>query len=500
MNPTVTVDGTDDKLYRRKQTSEAAVEYLQSVAIDIPGKNYASKHQKPKKILPKRLKRLHRDFCKKNPEKKISLQTFYRKLPGNILSSRKRAFQQCLCEYCENIDLKLDALNKNLTEPVDGRDVLSEASTCPEPALSCLNRSCKECGIHRVRLGLETNLQTPDGTHVKWKCWEIVTTEKGKRRELITKEGTIRMLLDELMTELTPFSKHLFNFRWQFMQYKSLKSSLPANWALVVMDFAENFLCKYQNEVQSAHWGYNQVTVHPCVLYYNCPTCADLITDYLIFLSDDLSHDAHMVKVIQDQTKQHLLGVMNVEKMVVISDGCAAHYKSKLPFHHLSNLNDAVAVERSYFGSRHGKSPCDSCGGIIKRLVQDDIATGAIIQNAAAMFEHCMELHILPSKDDVNAEPCCHTRRSFKLIKTEDIDRTLSSASLQTLPGTRQLHSLKPVAENVLATRKLSCFCQSCQIDNPDQCLNRKYVEPWNLVKLKTSKKTSAALITDPAP
>ena len=67
-------------------------------------------------------------------------------------------------------------------------------------------------------------------------------------------------------------------------------------WAVVVCDFAENFLCKYQDEVQSAHWGYSQVTVHPTLLTYSCPHCNDTVTDYLIFLSDDLYHDAIMMK------------------------------------------------------------------------------------------------------------------------------------------------------------------------------------------------------------
>ena len=128
------------------------------------------------------------------------------------------------------------------------------------------------------------------------------------------------------------------------------------------MDFAENFLCKWQNEEQSAHWGYNQVTIHPCVMYYKCPNlnCSEQVTDSLIFLSDDLVHDAHAVKIIQEQTKWHVQSTVNrLQKAVIISDGCAAQHKpSPFPW-----SGQGVTLERRYFGGRHGKSACDAVGG-----------------------------------------------------------------------------------------------------------------------------------------
>ena len=87
-----------------------------------------------------------------------------------------------------------------------------------------------------------------------------------------------------------------------------------------------------------------------------------------------------MVKTILAQMTEHLPSVMEkLVKMVVFSDGCAAQYKSKLPFYHLSNACDKVAMERCYFGSRHDKSACDACGGVIKSAVDDDIRTGNLM-------------------------------------------------------------------------------------------------------------------------
>ena len=91
-----------------------------------PGKKYVSKKTlTQKKILPKRMKRLHKEFQVKNPEHKLSLRGMYRHLPHDVLSSRKQAARQCLCEVCKNVDLKLDTLNWYLKEPVDGGDAHS---------------------------------------------------------------------------------------------------------------------------------------------------------------------------------------------------------------------------------------------------------------------------------------------------------------------------------------------------------------------------------------
>lgn len=94
-------------------------------------------------------------------------------------------------------------------------------------------------------------------------------------------------------------------------------------------------------------------------------------------------------------------------------------YKSKLPFHHLGSEDWGVELERYFFGSRHGKSERDAAGGVIKRLIEDDILTGAIIQNANDMYLHCTEHFTLP--EELN-EGCCHTKRSFRLIQSGDID------------------------------------------------------------------------------
>ena len=177
--------------------------------------------------------------------------------------------------------------------------------------------------------------------------------------------------------------------------------SLPRT-AVVLNDFSENYLCKYQDEVQSAHWGYNQVIIHPSVLYYPCH-CGDLITEYLVFLSDDIQHGAHIVRNITSSIKNNLQQ-KGVDNLIMWSDGCSAQYKSKLPFFFVSESR----LEWVFFGSRHGKSPCDACGGVVKVVCDEDVKNGAIIQSADDMFRHLSKHHCLP-EEHLPPTNCCHT-------------------------------------------------------------------------------------------
>ena len=162
-----------------------------------------------KKVLPKWMKRLHRDFLAVNGQK-LSLRSVYRHHLKHIKTSKHQAFRICLCEVCVNVDLKLDAINQHLTALVEGRDELSELSVCLYPTLSRLDRTCKECGVQCVEQKIKWPARVKYTVPVKWYMWQMVKKEKGKRREKIMQDGTLGGLLSDLMKELKPLTKHIF--------------------------------------------------------------------------------------------------------------------------------------------------------------------------------------------------------------------------------------------------------------------------------------------------
>ena len=102
-----------------------------------------------------------------------------------------------------------------------------------------------------------------------------------------------------------------------------------------------------------------------------------------------------------------------------------------------STVSSSTDVKMGYFSSQHGKSPCDSCGAVIKTAVDEDVVgEGLTIQNAESMYQHLMQHYSLPDPEQPAPDDCIHTKRSFRVIRKEDIDRSLPSSALKTVPGT----------------------------------------------------------------
>ncbi|GFN76815.1 (S)-beta-bisabolene synthase [Plakobranchus ocellatus] len=106
------------------------------------------------------------------------------------------------------------------------------------------------------------------GEHKEWKRWQ--KTEKCNK-DLVTNCNTLSDIINIFESDLVLLGKHLVTAQWQRKQYQFLAENLPPGHAMCTADFAVNYLCKFQNEVQSAHWSYRQVTVRPCVFFTDAP-------------------------------------------------------------------------------------------------------------------------------------------------------------------------------------------------------------------------------------
>ena len=104
-------------------------------------------------------------------------------------------------------------------------------------------------------------------------------------------------LVDLLMQSMEVMAKHSFMASWNYCQYKQARKNILIGDVIFVHDFAQNYLCKHQKEVQGLHWRHKQVTVMPTVAHYRHVKCQQLITHEIVHVSEDLKHDAHLVKV-----------------------------------------------------------------------------------------------------------------------------------------------------------------------------------------------------------
>ncbi|XP_070550272.1 uncharacterized protein [Ptychodera flava] len=341
--------------------------------------------------------------------------------------------------------------------------------------LQCVNRTCSKCGVHL----LKENLLPLQNAQVTWLKWE--NDPNLKKKVLVTKTGSAEQLIDELTEELKPFAQHLFVAHWQYEQFTAVSRNPPADTVVLCMDFAENFACQLQNEIQSAHWSHNQVTLHPVIAYYN--ENGNVIREAIDIISDDLNHDSHAVHEFLIKVNDHLriTRELHPDKMVIFSDGCAAQYKSRTPFADVSFAEEDLmcTMERNYFGSRHGKGPCDGEGGVVKAALTRAVKNEHLIPaSAQAVFTFC--------KAELSKESDTF-RRTFILIPKESIQRYRVDRDVKTVKGTRQIHSLRSTGNAYsLQRRRLSCYCTACT-SYSDGCVNKQWIQPWERLQLSSN-------------
>ena len=101
-------------------------------------------------------------------------------------------------------------------------------------------------------------------------------------------------------------AEHSFMASWNYCQYKLARRNIIEGDVIMVHDFAQNYLRIHQNEVQGLHWHHKQVTLMPTVAHYLCTQCKGMVTHEILHISDDLKHDAHLVKVFTNRAEQIL--------------------------------------------------------------------------------------------------------------------------------------------------------------------------------------------------
>ena len=360
--------------------------------------------------------------------------------------------------------------------------------------MRCIQRLCEKCGTNKLDKVNELAVMKDHKGPAEWKKWTRVSKEEnGKKTSkmvLMRKEGTVEELVEELKMEAEGLSQHLFTANWQSREFLQISKSPPHGSAVMVMDFAENYGCRYQDEVQAVHWGHDSATIHPIVAYYKCPECTATVTDSLIMITQDNVHDYHAVRQFSALAVDHIKEKgENINRIICFSDGAGCQYKSRGPFLDISygkldfNLS---AFQHEYFGSRHGKGPSDGESGVIKRLATDAVMSGSeIISNAKELYNFVKQTATRPDEQEANSSECQHFRR--KAFWIEEIDRCCERQALKTVEGTRQFHSILSVEPNVIQVRELSCFCEGCE-EGKEACSNRDYVHPYVTKRISATK------------
>ena len=126
------------------------------------------------------------------------------------------------------------------------------------------------------------------------------------------------------------------------------------------MDYAENYKCRAQDEVQSAHWNQDQVTHYTSVFWFRNQIIPHVIK------SDTRQHNKSTVVPFTDQI---LSNTTHEGKHIKIwTDGPASHFKNQYVMASMPMLSAKHNVKLSwnFSATSHGKGPFDGVDATLK--------------------------------------------------------------------------------------------------------------------------------------
>ena len=395
------------------------------------GDNYVAK-----RTLCETMDNLHQKYKKEYPFPPVSLSVFKRARPEHVLLLQDTKHNMCLCERHENFRLLMAAV-----------PTVRKFSVNEWPLIT---------SEEEARAALEEHLG--DILEVRYERWEKGDVDRhGKgnnstqnRLQLLNKSLPRADFINMFVQEMAPFTEHVQRARVQYQAVRTLRESLQPGEVTCQMDFAENWNTDQLNQVQSAYFDHDSVTIHPCVVHIPGQESA---ASYA-FIAADKSHNANMVyAVVKALISDLKVKLPRLRRVHFITDSPTSQYRNTTMFHLVATAKKLLGVEVSwtYFEAGHGKGPCDGVGGAVKRIADQEVNKGSLIQNAWDLYK---VMRLLPSKIQ-------YMYVTTNTIKEETAK--IQQLPMKTVKGTMKIHGVVGLpGDGKYATRETSCFQECC--------------------------------------
>lgn len=325
---------------------------------------------------------------------KMSRSLFYKLKPFWIVKQPISARNTCLCKVHANIDLILKKLLQLKILPSSSTKQFTDSVTCNSSAKACMYRECEICKEKSVALPKNSD----PSFYYQWitKTEDRIGAKNVNYRVKITAKTKIECnsvdIVKELNLRTSEYLRHVYDTSHQHTFFEKLRNTLCNDEVMIVIDFSENYSCKYSAEIQSVHFGASrkQISLHTGAFFYLNKDSKKIQCVSFCTVSECLRHDASSVwahlQPILKLVKQY---VPTVTALHFQSDGPSTQYKNKTNFFLFSyycNLFQLHHASWNFSTSGHGKSVADGTGGTVKGLCDRAVAQGKDITSAQDMI------------------------------------------------------------------------------------------------------------------
>lgn len=286
--------------------------------------------------------------------------------PRNIFPLEDMPQNVCVCAIHENVLMCITVLARcSVTQvlPISGRELVNRL-VCLRTETQCMNLTEHPCLNCSTVVDLYEPVIGNMNNELNWFQWGTVD----KKVQKIKHSGSVSELIDTLHNQWKSFLTHCYVKDVQGSHFEKCKQLVSNKKVVVQVDFSENYQTFHQDEIQSAHWAYNQVT-----LFTSC-VWTDAGVKSVCLISDYLSHDKYAVHIFMNRLFGFIKSANpSVSEIVMFSDGSAAQFKNRFLFSNLFWFKKEFELDNfewNFFATSHGKGPVDGLGGALKRSVR----------------------------------------------------------------------------------------------------------------------------------
>jgi len=319
----------------------------------------------------------------------ISFSKFCSLRPDNVKLWSQIPAITCVCKYCFNFKELLESLKSILSF----RSIKSFIeSTCCSEGISeeCMLIHCNDCDetlkLYEVQISDDIRNSPTAYSPFTW------TTVDGKPEKVRVSVTNIEAI-EKLKAEFSRFKAHYFVKKSQALHFQEARASISNSRAVLQVDYAENYSCSVQDEIQQHHFsGGPQISVFTACVWRNGES------SQLALISDCLQHDIYSTFVCLSKLLQWIMARFEgLNEIEIFSDGAPSQFKNRFMFRMISEISErmGLVISWSFFASSHGKGVVDAIGGKLKAHVRRLVLSRRAQVNCASDFiQHSQQVGV----------------------------------------------------------------------------------------------------------